>query len=77
MAVVTIEKLSKRYEGAGEPSVQGVDLTIGDGARIAAQAGVMRDVAPGESVIGAPAVPGREFFRQVAALQRLAAKKGE
>ena len=31
MAVVTIEKLSKRYEGAGEPSVQGVDLTIGDG----------------------------------------------
>ena len=52
-------------------------LTIGDGARIAAQAGVMRDVAPGESVVGAPAVPDREFFRQVAVLQRLAAKKGE
>jgi multiple sugar transport system ATP-binding protein len=31
MAVVTIEKLCKRYEGAGEPSVRDVDLTVGDG----------------------------------------------
>jgi UDP-3-O-[3-hydroxymyristoyl] glucosamine N-acyltransferase len=52
-------------------------LSIGSGARIGAQAGVMRDVAPGEAVIGAPAVPQREFFRQVATLQRLARKKGE
>jgi UDP-3-O-[3-hydroxymyristoyl] glucosamine N-acyltransferase len=52
-------------------------LTIGSGARIGAQAGVMRDVAPGETVIGAPAVPVKEFFRQVAALQRLARKKGD
>jgi UDP-3-O-[3-hydroxymyristoyl] glucosamine N-acyltransferase len=52
-------------------------LTIGSGARIGAQAGVMRDVAPGESVIGAPALPQKEFFRQVAALQRLARKKGD
>jgi UDP-3-O-[3-hydroxymyristoyl] glucosamine N-acyltransferase len=52
-------------------------LAVGSGARIAAQAGVMRDVAPGEQVVGAPAVPSREFFRQVAALKRLAAKKGD
>ena len=52
-------------------------LTIGSGARIGAQAGVMRDVAPGETVLGAPALPMREFFRQVAALQRLAKKKGD
>lgn len=52
-------------------------LSIGSGARIGAQAGVMRDVGPGETVIGSPALPAKEFFRQVAALQRLAKKKGE
>jgi UDP-3-O-[3-hydroxymyristoyl] glucosamine N-acyltransferase len=52
-------------------------LTIGHGAQIAAQAGIMRDVAPGERVMGSPAVPFREFFRQVAALQKLARKKGD
>ncbi len=52
-------------------------LAIGSGARIGAQSGVMRDVAPGETVLGAPAVPIREFYRQVAALRRLAARKGE
>ncbi|MGO8920452.1 MAG: UDP-3-O-(3-hydroxymyristoyl)glucosamine N-acyltransferase [Stellaceae bacterium] len=52
-------------------------LVIGSGARIAAQAGVMRDVAPGETVMGSPAGPVKEFFRQVAALQRLARRKSE
>jgi UDP-3-O-[3-hydroxymyristoyl] glucosamine N-acyltransferase len=52
-------------------------LSIGSGARIAAQAGVMRDVAPGEEVMGYPAVPIREFFRQVAILQRLARRRGK
>jgi UDP-3-O-[3-hydroxymyristoyl] glucosamine N-acyltransferase len=37
----------------------------------------MRDVAPGETVIGSPALPVKEFFRQVATLQRLAKKKGD
>jgi UDP-3-O-[3-hydroxymyristoyl] glucosamine N-acyltransferase len=52
-------------------------LTIGHGARVGAQAGVMRDVAPGESVVGAPAVPVKEFFRQVATVQRLSRKKDD
>lgn len=53
-------------------------LTIGNGARIAAHAGVMNDVPAGESWCGSPAVPIRQFFRQVAALKRLATeKKGE
>lgn len=45
-------------------------LTLGRGAQIAAASGVMRDVAPGEKVAGAPAMPVREFFRLVALWQR-------
>jgi UDP-3-O-[3-hydroxymyristoyl] glucosamine N-acyltransferase len=52
-------------------------LSIGNGARIGAQSGIMRDVAAGESVIGTPGVPARDFHRQVVALRRLAAKKGD
>ena len=51
-------------------------LRIGAKARIGAQAGVMRDVAAGADVLGAPAMPVREFFRQVATLRKLAARKG-
>jgi UDP-3-O-[3-hydroxymyristoyl] glucosamine N-acyltransferase len=61
---------------AGQAGLIG-HLTIGSGARIAAQAGIMRDVAPGETVMGSPGVPVREYFRQIATLQRLARKKGE
>lgn len=50
-------------------------LKIGDGAQIAAQSGVMRDVPAGAKVCGAPAIPVREFFRQTAALARLAQDK--
>jgi UDP-3-O-[3-hydroxymyristoyl] glucosamine N-acyltransferase len=52
-------------------------LTIGSGAQIGAQAGVMRDIEPGEKVVGAPAIPVKEFFRQTAALARLAKKRDE
>jgi len=50
-------------------------LRIGDGARVAAQSGLMRDVAAGETVFGTPAVPSRQAMRQVAMLARLANKK--
>jgi UDP-3-O-[3-hydroxymyristoyl] glucosamine N-acyltransferase len=52
-------------------------LSIGKGARVAAQAGVMRDVPAGETVCGAPAVPIKQFFRQTAAVARLAKQKGK
>jgi UDP-3-O-[3-hydroxymyristoyl] glucosamine N-acyltransferase len=52
-------------------------LTIGDGARIAAQSGIMRDVAAGEAVVGSPGMPARDHHRQVVMLRRLAAKKGD
>jgi UDP-3-O-[3-hydroxymyristoyl] glucosamine N-acyltransferase len=51
-------------------------LTIGAKARIGAQSGVMRDVEAGAEVLGAPAVPVREFFRNVATLRKLAARRG-
>ena len=51
-------------------------LTIGKGAQIGAQSGVMKDVAQGASVIGSPSVPARQFMRQAAILGRLARQKG-
>jgi UDP-3-O-[3-hydroxymyristoyl] glucosamine N-acyltransferase len=48
-------------------------LTIGAGARIAGKSGVMRDVGPGATVAGYPAVPVRQWHRQSASLARLAA----
>jgi UDP-3-O-[3-hydroxymyristoyl] glucosamine N-acyltransferase len=46
-------------------------LHIGRRARIGAQAGIMSDVAAGTEVVGSPAMPVREFFRQIATLRRL------
>ena len=46
-------------------------ITIGDGAQIAAQSGVMRDVEAGARLVGTPAVPSREYFRQVVAVAKL------
>jgi UDP-3-O-[3-hydroxymyristoyl] glucosamine N-acyltransferase len=49
-------------------------LTVGDKARIGAQAGVMSDVAAETAIVGSPAMPIKEFFRNVAVLRRLARK---
>lgn len=46
-------------------------ITIHTGARVGAMSGVMRDVGPGEEVLGQPAIPSREFMRQIAAVKRL------
>ena len=56
----------------GQAGIAG-HLTIGPGAQVAAAAGVMTDVPAGERWAGAPAKPVREFFREVAAIKRLAA----
>jgi UDP-3-O-[3-hydroxymyristoyl] glucosamine N-acyltransferase len=50
-------------------------LNIGSGARIAAKAGVTRDVEAGTTVGGFPAVPFTSWLRQSVVLQRLAQKK--
>ena len=59
----------------GQAGIAG-HLKVGPGAQVAAAAGVMRDIPAGERWAGAPAKPVREFFREVAALARLAAGKG-
>jgi UDP-3-O-[3-hydroxymyristoyl] glucosamine N-acyltransferase len=48
---------------------------VGKGVRIGAQAGVMSDVPSGAVLVGSPAQPRQEFFRQVAILKRMARQK--
>ena len=50
-------------------------VTIGAGASLAAAAGVMRDVPAGETWCGIPAVPYKQFFREVAWLQKSAVRR--
>ncbi len=45
-------------------------LSIGKGARIAAQSGLMADVAAGADMMGSPAEPIKEYLRGVAVLRR-------
>ncbi len=58
----------------GQAGVAG-HLKIGGGARIAAQSGIMRDVEPKAELMGSPAVPLKQFMRQVAFLSKMVNKK--
>ena len=49
-------------------------LRIGRGAQIGAQAGVISDAPAGALLLGSPAQPRKEFFRQVAVLRRMVRK---
>ena len=46
-------------------------VTVGRGAQIGAQSGVISNVAAGAKLLGSPAQPSRDFFRQVALLKRM------
>jgi UDP-3-O-[3-hydroxymyristoyl] glucosamine N-acyltransferase len=46
-------------------------LQIGAGARVASTSGVAKDLEPGASVLGAPARPIKQFWREQAALTKL------
>ena len=52
------------------------NVTIGEGAQIAATSTVFRDVPAGARWGGAPAKPAKLWFREIAALARLARKTG-
>lgn len=58
----------------GQAGVAG-HLTLGDGVQVAAQSGIMRDIDPGTTVMGYPAKPIKEFWREIAALGKLVARK--
>lgn len=60
----------------GQVGISG-HVTVGSGAQVAAQAGVMREIEPGGIVMGYPAKPIKEFWREVAAVKQLAARKGK
>jgi UDP-3-O-[3-hydroxymyristoyl] glucosamine N-acyltransferase len=63
-------RLGDRVVLAGQVGVAG-HLDIGDGVQVAAMSGVNRSIQAGSVVGGAPAVPIRDFRRQVAAIKRL------
>ena len=46
-------------------------LTIGDGVKLAARAGVIHDLEAGRAYGGAPAIPIMQWRRQMVALSRL------
>ena len=56
----------------GQAGIAG-HLRIGRRARVGAQAGVMADIPAGADFVGSPAMPTKEFFRNVAVLRKLAA----
>ncbi len=60
----------------GGQSASAGHLTIGTGAKIGAQSGIMRNVEPGTEVMGSPAIPSKQFFRQIATLNKMT-KKGK
>jgi len=55
---------------AGQAGI-GDHITIGRGARLLVQSGVIADIPPGTTVSGYPARPHREYLRAQAALYRL------
>ena len=65
------------YVSVGGQSGFAGHLRIGDGVRIAAQSGVIRDIPPGTSVGGTPAIQLRQFLRQSAMLAKMSEKKSQ
>lgn len=59
---------------AGQVGLAG-HLHIGRGARIGAKSGILRDVPAGSALMGYPGLPIKQFYKQVAYLNRLLTKK--
>jgi UDP-3-O-[3-hydroxymyristoyl] glucosamine N-acyltransferase len=63
-------RLGDRVVLAGQVGVAG-HIEIGDNVQVAAMSGVNRSLAAGAAYGGAPAIPVREWRRQIAAIKRL------
>jgi UDP-3-O-[3-hydroxymyristoyl] glucosamine N-acyltransferase len=57
----------------GQAGIAG-HLRIGQSAEIGAQAGVISDIASSAKMLGSPAQPMKDFFRQIATLKKMARK---
>ncbi|NDV77893.1 UDP-3-O-(3-hydroxymyristoyl)glucosamine N-acyltransferase [Dysgonomonas sp. 511] len=55
-------KVGKNCMFGGQVGLGG-HITIGDGANIGAQAGIISNIKPGAQLLGAPAIPVKDFFR--------------
>lgn len=77
VAQVGISGSSRLEDGVvmGGQSAMAGHLTIGAGAKVAAQAGIMRDIEPGTVVGGSPAVPIRQFHKQTTWLAKQIMRK--
>jgi UDP-3-O-[3-hydroxymyristoyl] glucosamine N-acyltransferase len=58
----------------GQVGING-HITIGKGVQVAAQSGIMRDVEDGMIIGGSPALPAKQWQRQIITLQKLANQK--
>lgn len=57
----------------GQVGVAG-HLKIGDGAQIAAKSGVISDIDAGQKIMGYPAMPNKDFLKQIAFIRKLMKK---
>lgn len=51
-------------------------ITVAPGTQLAARSGMMRDSEPGVKLAGNPAIPAKEFFRQMAVLAKVTKDRG-
>lgn len=63
-------KIGKQCMFGGQVGLGG-HITIGDGANIGAQAGIISNIESGAKLLGAPAIPVKEFFRSSVVFPKL------
>lgn len=63
-------KIGKQCMFGGQVGLGG-HITIGDGANIGAQSGIISNVKPDSKILGAPAIPVKDFFRSSVVFPKL------
>jgi UDP-3-O-[3-hydroxymyristoyl] glucosamine N-acyltransferase len=64
-------KIGNYVQIGGQAGIAG-HLIIEDGVQIAAQSGIIKNIAAKEIVFGTPALPIKQYFRQIVTLKKLA-----
>lgn len=63
-------KIGKQCMFGGQVGLGG-HITVGDGANIGAQSGIISNIKPDAKVLGAPAIPVKDFFRSSVVFPKL------